>query len=245
MAIIAIVVGGLIVVGGGLTWMIIWLNRSNAEAEQDVLGRLRAEAPRLGWRYEERADQYTQVYDDVERYPKLSEPIVGFAASPKALEAHDVVTGEHRGRPFLAARFWVDKPMDTRGPGGPRPEYAIWVRTPAPRPTLDVRAVPKLQSAVGSATGTGDLKIGHREFDARYQVTAENADFARAVLSPQLVDFLLTDPRPFDGFWMRGGQLEVVRDVVNDHRDPGPLLAALDLRCDILDRIPPQVWASS
>ncbi|MCE7001589.1 DUF3137 domain-containing protein [Kibdelosporangium philippinense] len=240
--IIAVVVGGLIVVGGLLAWLFIWIKKTNDREEAGTFGRLNEEAPRRGWNYVERADDYVDVFNDVERYPKLSEPIVGHAASPTALQAHEVLTGEHRGRQFLAAKFWTSKPADSREVGGEKWFHAIWVHTPAPRPTLDVRSVPRMQSAVGSALGMGDLKIGHPEFDARYQVTAQNEQFARDVLSPQLIDLMLNDSRSFQGFWIRGQQLEVIGDVVGDHRDPAQLVPALDLRNDIMDRIPQQVW---
>ncbi|ALG12529.1 hypothetical protein [Kibdelosporangium phytohabitans] len=241
-AIIAIVVGGLVIVGGLLTWMMIWLRKDYKESVEGVLTRLDAEAPSRGWHYEERADSYNQVFDEVQQYAPLSATVIGFDRQPSAVRAHEVVTGQHRGRPFMAARFHIKDPPDSNGPGSMHDQHAIWVRTPVPRPTLDVRSVPRLQSSIGSALGVGDLAIGHREFDARYQVTAENEQFARDVLSPQLIDFLLTDSRTFQGFWIRGQQLEVVGDIVPDHRDPGPLTGALDLRCDILDRIPQQVW---
>jgi hypothetical protein len=240
--IIVIVVGGLIVVAGLIVAMMVWLRKSYDSEEGAILDRLRAEAPQRGWTFEERADSYVQAFNDVERYRKLSEPVVGFASSPKALRAHDVVSGQHRGRSFVAARFHISRPPDTRQGGGWSDTFAIWVGTPTPGPTLDVRSVPRAQSVIGDSLGVGDLRIGHAEFDARYQVTAENEHFARAVLTPPLVDFMLGDGRDFRGFWIRGGQLEVL-DTVSDHRDPAELVPALDLRCDILDRISPQAWA--
>ncbi|WP_051400167.1 hypothetical protein [Haloechinothrix halophila] len=76
----------------------------------------------------------------------------------------------------------------------------------------------------------------------RRPVDGEDEQFARAVLHPDLIEFLLTDPRQPRGFWLLGGHLDVLHEV-GDHRDPDNLVPALDLRCDILDRIPQQVWS--
>jgi hypothetical protein len=117
--------------------------------------------------------------------------VVGFDRSPRAVEAHDVITGRHRGRPFLAALFIVDEPVDTSNSGQSSVQVtSVWVRIPVVRPTLDVRQVLRMESRINEGLGLGDIRIGHPEFDARYQVTC----------------------------------------------------ADLDIRCDLLDRIPRHVW---
>lgn len=105
-----------------------------------------------------------------------------------------------------------------------------------------MRQVLRAESAVNAGLGLGDLRIGHPEFDARFQVTAQDERFARAVLTPGLVDFVLRDPRGIRGFWFRGAWFDV-HDALTDHRDPAELVPALDLRCDLLDRVPRHVWA--
>lgn len=46
----------------------------------------------------------------------------------------------------------------------------------------------------------------------------------------------------FRGFMLIGDQLDLF-DPVSDHRDPEQLVPALELRCDIFDRVPASVWA--
>lgn len=241
--IVLIAVGGTLLLGGPLTWMFIWLHRSG-KAEEEVIARRQAEElPRRGWTYTERDDRFTEVFNELERYPKLVPVVVGFDRSPQAVEAHEIITGQHRGRPFLAARFVVNEPLDTHDGG----QYGghrvhVYVRTPAPRPTLEVRKVLRVESRINEGLGLGDIKVGHPEFDSRFQVTCADERFARAVLSPAIVEFLLRDPRDCHGFWIRGTQFEAY-NATGQHRDPVLLAADLDIRCDLLDRIPPQVWS--
>lgn len=177
---VVIAVGGLLLFGGLMTWMFVWLHRSS-----------------------------------------------------------------NRGRPFLAARFIVTEPMDTsnnlHGQSGLH-RTQIYVHLPVPRPTLEVRQVLRMESRINEGLGPGDIKVGHPEFDARFQVTCADERLARAVLAPQVVEFLLHDQRDCHGFWIRGTQFEAY-NATGQHRDPTVLAADLDIRCDLLDRIPSHVWA--
>ncbi|MEV6239149.1 hypothetical protein [Lentzea sp. NPDC051838] len=241
--IILITVGGLLIFGGLLTWMFVWLHRTNKAEEEGIAGRQREQFPARGWHHTERDDRAVEVFNSLQRFPKLVPVVVGFDRSPRAVEAHDIITGQHRGRPFFAALFVVDEPMDSSnefvGQSGLRCN-TVWVRTPVVRPTLDVRQVLKFASSVNEGLGLGDIKVGHPEFDARYQVTCEDPAFARAVLSPAVVEFLLGDDR-CKGFWIRGAQFDA-HYATGDHRDPVVLAGDLDVRCDLLDRIPRHVW---
>lgn len=242
--IIVITVGGLLIFGGLLTWMLVWLHRSNKAEEAGIEQRQREQFPARGWHHTARDDRATEVFNELERYPKLVPVVVGIDRSPRAVEAHDIITGRHRGRPFLAALFIVNEPVDTsnnlQGQFGVR-WTAVWVRTPVARPTLDVRQVLRVESRINEGLGLGDIKIGHPEFDSRYQVTCADEAFARAVLVPDVVDFLLTDERDCRGFWIRGTQFDAY-NATGEHRDPIVLAADLDVRCDLLDRIPRHVW---
>ncbi len=61
-------------------------------------------------------------------------------------------------------------------------------------------------------------------------------------MTPELVALLLSERGQFSGFMLLGDQLDVF-DPIGDHCDPNQLVAALDLRCDILDRVPASVWS--
>jgi hypothetical protein len=232
-AIIAIVVGGCLVVFGAIAVMMIWLRRSYNTHEAGALARL-AEQP---WTYEERNDSYVALYNDrpLPPYFRAENPI---ARPPRASAAHHVVTGTHRGRSFLAAEF--DVYLFHRGEH--IRQRCVWVRTPAARPGLSLRKVLGPQNAINRALGWDYPKSGDPEFDRRFEVSADDNRFAQAVLHPRMIQFLLHDPRPFRAVLMTADTIDLT-DPIQDHRDPLDLIPALDLRCDILDLVPLAVWA--
>ncbi|WP_225978301.1 DUF3137 domain-containing protein [Gandjariella thermophila] len=230
---IAIAGAGCVLVFAGIAWLVIWLNRSNAAAEKAALGRLQEEAARRGWTFAERDDRYVDVYHAQVQLTERN-PLQPLTPLPRASAARDVVTGTHRGRPFLAASFTVHHRHEQIT------QRCIWVRTPAPRPPLTVRRVGRAQRTVDAALGQYP-SIGDPAFDERFEVSTGDERFARAVLNPRMTNFLLNEDRQFRGFALLGDQLEVL-DPVSDHRDPAELIPALDLRCDILDLIPADVW---
>lgn len=239
--IIAITVGGLILFAAAIIVMLVWLRRSYESDEKAALGRLQEEMPQRGWTFEERNDSYTQVRNHLSQY-RLGYKLRPDLRPAEARKAHNVVTGWHRGRPFLAATFDIYQPVALDRPGRSGSIQTIWVRAPRLMPPLGVRRVLAAESAVNRAIGQGDLQTGNADFDQQFEIKTENEQFARAVLNPEMVRFLLADSRSFRGFWLVGDQIEVL-DAVTDHRDPAELIPALDLRCDILDRIPQSVWA--
>jgi hypothetical protein len=242
-----IVIGGCLVVFGAIAAMMIFLGRLNKKEEEGVLKRLHEEAPKRGWKYEERNDSYISVYNaerDYHKQPLVKAPtrqnplgpLQPYHMAPKAVAAKDIITGVHRGRPFIAATFTVNYASKQE------PERVIWVRTPAPRPALSLFRVARTESRVSSAIGQGDLQVGVPEFDDQFRVSEEDERFARAVLNPTVIEYLLNSPRHFQAMGMLADHIDFV-DQVTDHRDPEQLIPALDLRCDVLDRIPQSVWA--
>ncbi|ACU97117.1 DUF3137 domain-containing protein [Saccharomonospora viridis] len=226
--VLAIVIGGTVLLLGAVAAFVIWIKRSFVGRAEVSVDALREEAARRGWTFVERDDSMVALYD--RQYDRRSwwEPLT---QPPRAKGARDVITGTHRGRPFVAATF------DTVYQGQHQPERAIWVAAPAPHPMLSIHRVAGTQNALNRSIGLGGVQTGNVEFDRRFEVLSEDERFAHAVLSPQLQEFLLTDPRSFRGVYLRGEYLDVL-DPVQDHRNPDELVAALDLRCDILDRIP-------
>lgn len=245
-AIIAIVVGGCLVVGAAIAAMMIWLRRSYDSDEQGVLKRLGEEAARRGWKYEERNDAHISLYNSERQYheqPFLKQPnrqnplapLQPYHLPPKAVAAKQVITGVHRGRPFIAAVFDVDYA------GEQKPNQVIWVRTPAVGPTLSVFREVRTQSQVNKAMGQGDLQFGIPEFDDQFRVSEQDERFARAVLNPAVIHYLVHTPRKFRAMSLLADHLDFA-DRVTDHRDPEQLIPALDMRCDVLDRIPQSAW---
>ncbi|HVW42249.1 MAG TPA: hypothetical protein VHC18_12945 [Amycolatopsis sp.] len=233
-AIIAIAVGGTVVVAGAIIWMLSALGRSNKAAEEKALTRLQAEAPRRGWTVEDRNDAYVEVFNAQPQFT-FGNPLEPLVAPPKAFGARDVITGVHRGRPFLAAEFDVQHKGERIRVG------AVWIRLPAMRPSLTVREVVRTQSRVRAAIGQQDIQLGYPGFDDRFEIFTESEPFARAVLTPQVANFLAGAPPHVRGFAVYGDHFDV-QDRVTDHRDPAQLIPALDLRCDLLDLIPASVW---
>lgn len=235
-AVIAIAVGGTVLVAAAIVWLVVWLNRSNREREQAALGGLRDELARRGWSYAERDDSVADLYTRQHREFALPNVLHPFADPPRASGARDVITGTHRGRPFVAAV------LDTVHRGSAGPELCVWVRAPAARPSLTVRKVAKAESRVNNAIGRGDIASGNPEFDDRFEVLSEDPRFAAAVVSSELAGFLVAEQRRLRGFMFFADHLDAL-DQITDHRDPAQLIPALDLRCDLLDRIPTTVWA--
>ncbi|HVW42250.1 MAG TPA: hypothetical protein VHC18_12950 [Amycolatopsis sp.] len=235
-AVVAIAVGGAVVVAAAIIWLVVWLNRSNKAQGQAAAGKLAEESARRGWTYAERDDSVAELYTRQHREFALPNLLHPLADPPAASAARDVITGTHRGRPFVAAV------VDTSYLGELGPELCVWVRTPAPRPSLTVRKVAALQSRANSAIGRGDVRTGHPEFDDRFEVSSEDPRFAAAAMSPALIGLLLAEQRRLRGIMLFADHVDAL-DQITDHRDPAQLLPALDLRCDIIDRIPTAVWA--
>lgn len=234
-AIIALAVGGTVLMGAGITWMIIKFNRDYVASEKSALARLQEELPKRGWTFAERDDSILELCNRQYRDHYKPNPAHPLAGPPRAKAAHNVITGIHRGRPFLAAE------LDSYFRGEHHVHQIIWLRTPAARPGLSIRRAAALESTVNTALGWA-VRSGDPEFDRKFEVMTDSEAFAAAVLTPALTQFLLADKRKFRGFQFVGDQFEVF-DQVSDHRDPAELIPALDLRCDILDRIPTAVWA--
>jgi hypothetical protein len=240
--ILVVVCGGTLLLVLAVGWFLVWNKRSLARKQEQARARLQQEIARRGWRYEERADAYCALYNEGDGYIRATAAELLFSPrdvldrAPEAVEAHDVLTGVHRGREFLAAAFKV------RYIGTANLLRAVWVRTPAPGPALQVTQAVPLASRVNSVLAQSDLRTGDPDFDARFDVRSGDDRFARAVLAPPVTEFLKADPRQFRGFTLYGANLDFI-DRVEDHLDPAALIPALDLRCDLLDRVPASVWA--
>lgn len=246
-AIVAIAVGGTLLFAGGMIAIMIRLGRAGKAEEQAKLQRLNEEVAKRGWKYEERNDEYVSLFKERNEYGKQPlfqlptrqnplAPLQEWHRPPRARKATQVITGVHRGRPFIAALFDVVHDGENYG------ETAIWVRTPAPGPALSVFRSSHLEQGVRKGMGQRDLQLGHPEFDDQYEVSEADERFARAVLNPAVIGYLLSAQSRFRAMSLLGDQLDFVDQGLTDHRDPEQLIPALDLRCDVLDRIPQSAW---
>ncbi|WP_026128716.1 hypothetical protein [Nocardiopsis halophila] len=226
--VLVIVIFGTLAILAGVALLIFFVLRATRAARPPEAQQLRPAIEQCGWAFSERDDTLIELYNRQFDRRDRRTPLAG---PPRATAAHDVVSGTHRGRRFLASTF------DVTYQGNHQRERAIWVAAPSPHPILNITRVPRLQNSANQAIGRGGTSIGLPEFDGQFEVTTEDDDFARAVLQPDVVNLLLADPRAPRGIHFRGEFLDAI-DSINDHRDPRELLPALDLRCDILDRIP-------
>ncbi|MBB3665295.1 hypothetical protein FB384_004248 [Prauserella sediminis] len=229
-AILAIVFGGVLLLAAGVIALIVLVRRAGKARAAMSTSEARAAVQARGWTFAERDDSYVPLYDRQYDRTGWAEP---FHRPPRATGATDVITGTHRGRPFVAATF------QTVHDGKHRPERAIWVAAPAPHPMLSATRIVGPQNTINRTIGMGGVQLGDEEVDRSFEVHCDDEAFARAVFGPELKALLLHDSRSFRGFVLRGEYLDVF-DPVSDHRDPEELVAALELRCDMLDRIP--VW---
>jgi len=87
----------------------------------------------------------------------------------------------------------------------------------------------------------GKFSTGDAQFDARFQVDAENRPAARRLLSPDVTRFLCIDPRADRvGFSIEHGALSVwLTDRFDDVNAISPMI---DLMMELYNRIPAQVW---
>lgn len=241
-----IVVGGCLVVAAGVIALVVWSRRSYYADEKAVLERLKGQAADLGWTYEERNDSYVSVYNEQREYmqqrllpmPTRQNPLAPlqpYHRPPKAVAAKQIVTGVHRGRPFIAATFTVNYANEQSS------ERVIWVRTPAPGPALSVSREARMASRVNKTIGQGDVQVGNPEFDERFEISEQDERFTRTVLNPAVIEYLLNTPRKFQSMSFLADHIDF-SDQVTDHRDPEQLIPALDLRCDVLDRVPQSAW---
>ncbi|GLZ34759.1 hypothetical protein Lesp02_69460 [Lentzea sp. NBRC 105346] len=236
---LTIAIGGCLLVGAGLVWMVVWLRRDYSQSEAEFMALLQEECARRSWQFEERNDAYADWFSSLPRVPYVGIPDPLWI-NPRAAGARNIVTGVYRGRRFIAAQFQVYQV-------NPAIDGNWWtyvrVHMPAPRPGLVVKKVVGPTNAVNRALGWDHASYGDPEFDRRFEVSADDQRFAADVLHTRMQRFLVDEQRPFRGLVMVGDVIDVVGDQQNEHRDPRQLIPALDLRCDILDLVPDTVWA--
>ncbi|WP_051899143.1 DUF3137 domain-containing protein [Sciscionella sediminilitoris] len=207
--------------------------------------RFLAELAGRGWRYEQDGTAHVPAvqaqYDNMvpttpgglERgLARLEHPIT---ATPQVRAGREVITGVHRGRPFLIGTF------DEVYEGRSSQTRVEWVYLPAIRPFVSVRRTPALESAIRKGIGRGDRQLESEEFNKYFEIQSADDRFASDVLNPRMMAFLLDDRRRFRGFSITLDKFEV-QEPSREENNVAELLAALDLRCDLLELIPDFVW---
>lgn len=185
---------------------------------------LRAEfqqfAVQHGFQYVERDDSYLTRFDQ----------LMPFNARPDW--ARNVLSGSYRGRPVcLFDLHYTTTESDRR--------YQIWVvGLPRPVPLFTAGSQGPFGGKVAEAFGYHRLSIGDPAFDDRIKIKCQNEPFGRRVLSPAVVDLLR-----FTGGWHWRLNGPNMISYQAGALTPATALPRLDLMCDLLDRIPADVWA--
>lgn len=228
--IIVIVVAGILLLATPIVAFVIWNSRQVDDQRAAALRRLKEESANRGWTYEERNDSYAEWFTRLHG-----------SSAVQAREARNIVAGTYRGRQFIAAEFHVYNAGDWQVSANFFDALAIYVQLPSGKADLAINRTTQLAATVNRATGEISSAIGIPAFDNKFEVNAADENFAKQLLSPELVEYLLSTRRQFRSISIVKDQLDVA-DQVDNQYDPAELIPALDFRCDIIDRIPASVW---
>jgi hypothetical protein len=128
------------------------------------------------------------------------------------------------------------------GPGRNQPVFwtVFAVAAPGTGPELVVR---RPQTLDGMTQRGRVVQVGVPEFDEALRVITDDEAFARSALSGEVVPFLTAQPQA-----VQDSPIRLHNDELLTWRR-GRLSAQdfderLDYLCDVLDRIPPQVWSA-
>lgn len=227
--IVALAVGGTMVFGAVLTWFIIVVGRKmNAERAHET-ERLRAGATARGWRYEQRDDTYANLLP----FTRSGMGTVERIGVGKVKRVDHVTTGTYRGRWIFGAFFRLSRGDRQYVPGA-------GLNLPAPLPGLSVRRAPKVENLVNRSIGRSGWRSGNPEFNARFDVEADDPRLAAAMLQPDMQNWLLHDEstRRWD-FWIHGEWLYLGGLYGNFKIDT--MIEGIDFLCAVFDRMPESV----
>jgi hypothetical protein len=191
-------------------------------------------AAERGWTYEQRARGRATEYCGVGPLP----------GSGSNLSAWHYITGEFRGRAFKCFEYRYSNPLSgSSGVGESKKltiESVFLVSAPGSGPFLQIGRPGKLDAVLGRRPR---MVLGVPEFDERFRVVTDSEDFAHRILSGPVPAFLLSDSRA------QKSPLRLRDDELftwyTGTLSPQDLEERLDYLCDVLDRIPAQVWATT
>ncbi|MFD0504213.1 hypothetical protein ACFQ0G_17235 [Streptomyces chiangmaiensis] len=224
----------ILVVGGIFALVITMFVRTRQSETRGV--RERAVAIQLaqerGWSYER------ATYGVVDRLCGMAPlPISG-----RNVRALHYITGEFRDRGFCCFEYTTGTLDVNMGPGSNRPVFwtVFAVTAPGAGPELVVR---RPQALDGMASRGRVVQLGVPEFDEAFRVITDDEPFARSALTGGVAPFLSTDPRA-----TKDAPIRLHNDELLTWRRGRLSAQDLDERlnylCDVLDRIPPQVWST-
>ncbi|MFD4977065.1 hypothetical protein [Streptomyces sp. NPDC058424] len=162
--------------------------------------------------------------------------------SGRNLRAMHYITGEFRGRSFCCFQYATGTMGVNDGPGRNQPTYwtVFTVTAPGPGPELVVR---RSQPLDGMTQRGRLVQVGVPDFDEVFRVITDDESFARNALTGGVVPFLSADPRA-----TKDAPIRLHNDELLTWRrgrlSPQDLDERLNYLCDVLDRIPLQVWST-
>ncbi|OLT47807.1 hypothetical protein BJF85_14275 [Saccharomonospora sp. CUA-673] len=238
--IVFVTVGGSLLVFAALGAMMVYFHKRHKRTEADIQQRLGVEAQRRGWNLIGGSEEILRFYNFVyDTYSTGGHPLNPLQRRARAVAVKDVITGVHRGRSFIAGTFDVVTPKRERVKN-----MCVWVTAPGAVSTFALRKSDRISSTVNRGLGWYNFRSGRPEIDNHFAIRADDQNFAAQFVNDSIVHYLGSYSGRLDGVIVRGDQIEVWDDC-KDHRDPDQLIAALDVRCDLLDRVPEAAWAAA
>ncbi|GAA4938148.1 hypothetical protein GCM10023224_19200 [Streptomonospora halophila] len=168
--------------------------------------------------------------------------ILATALNPQRYKVQHVLSRTYRGRWVFTYEHLERVPHRSDGSHGTRYRRAVAVTLPAPAPKLGIGPETGAISMedVLDLAGSSILDMGRPSFDAACRVTAADEDFARAVLTPEVMDRLLArheqgrPPVRFNGHYLAAAE--------EGRLQPDEALRVADELIDLLEAVPGQVW---
>ncbi len=187
-------------------------------------------AQRLGWQYVAADRSLLGTYD--------GDPFEW--GHWKKIEHH--FTGEHRGRRVTAFEY-SSRMKTVNSSGHERTEryfyQVLTVRLPGPHSSLEIEAR-GFFSRVARALGWPSFETNDPDFDEAFKVSTDDRVFAAKLLTDEVRESLLADPRAQDTpLRINGYELITWRPGNLDVDDLHP---RLDFLCDFLDKTIPAEW---
>ena len=182
---------------------------------------------RNGWTYTINANRLV-----ADRYH--GEPFLG----PGEGRVEDLISGTHRGRPFLAFQYSY-----LRRAGQSRVRVAfthVAVPLPHPAPPVQIRQQ-DLRTRLAEGFGGHRFILGYQPFDQRFDVHGRIDAFTRALFGADLAPWLMSLPHATP-LTIDGAELRTWSDGRMQDRH---LLFLVDYLDTALERIPATLWEAS
>lgn len=212
------------------------IRRSNREGDriQEDWEALEGVAATRGWAYERRARGRATEYCGVG-------PMPGKGSN---LSAWHYITGEFRGRSFKCFEYRYVNPLSGDTQAGNRQythESVFLISAPGMgTPYMHVGRPSKIDGMMGRGPR---MLLGVPEFDKKFRVDTRDEAFVRSVLTDDMRAFLLSDQRAeTHPLRLRDDELFTwYTGYLNEQE----IENRLNYLCDVMERIPAQVWTAA